>query len=73
MVCCGGCVDVGQTGGGAGVATVFGDSDVPIWREEADDGAAGGVVGFSAEGSQCRGEEDRGAHVDGIFFCIWKH
>lgn len=64
MVGCGVGVDGGQTGGGAGVAAVFGDCDVPVGREEADYCAGG--VGLGAEGSQSCAEDEGGAHGDVI-------
>lgn len=62
MVGCGFGVDGCETGGGAGVAAVRGDCDIPVGREEADYCAGG--VGLDAEGSQSRGKDEGGAHVD---------
>lgn len=53
-----------ETGGGAGVAAVVGNCDVPIGREEADYCAGG--VGLGAEGSQRCGDDEGGAHADDI-------
>lgn len=64
MVGCGVGVDGCETGGGAGVAAVFGDVDVLVGCEEADYCAGG--VGLDADGSQSCAEDEGGAHVDCI-------